>query len=164
MDPIIFVLVALVALLAVVVAVPFIALERKRIRSGGSSSSSTKVSDVPAIAVEFLSRNPKDGSFIVFLTDECGKDGAASFTQISVEGGQIGVDHVFTADLNRRSSAKFEALMSESGVIVRHHSQNDVDYLRGQTENAPALAREILRSVLGYADDRSVSVIEEFVE
>lgn len=164
MDPVLLIFIAMVVLLAGLIAIPFIAMERKRIRSNDTSSSHSRVRDVPSLANDFLQRGPNNGSFIAFLTDDYGDDGAASFAQISVERGRVGLDHVFTSRLNRLSADKFEQLMSASGVSVTRRTHDGVEYLRGETDEAPALARETLRSVLECADDRSISVVEEFVE
>ena len=155
---------ALLLIPAVVMVAALVALFRALTASGANEETETlPVRDVVGRAEKFLRKRPGDGSFVVFLTSHIGSDGAASFTQLSVGGTTLGIDHVLTAELNRQTAPAFERLMTKEGHAVRRETMNGVEYLRASTPQSAGLAYLVLTTVLGVEENGRVSVIEAVV-
>ena len=118
------------------------------------------VGEVIEVGREFLAAKPKDDSFCVFLIHQIvGDDENAAFTQISIEHGRPGVDHVYTAQKNQETEDPFRDLASQNGLTVLELEVNGVRYHRVEPEDPTLFAQKVLKEVFGLSESDQVEAI-----
>jgi len=112
-------------------------------------------------ASSFLNSNPKDGSFLVFLTSDVGKDGGASCAQISVENSIAGIDHVLNAEIQANLEQAFRKFAMEQNLNVSYQEENGMSYLRIEPSDPAGLVVNLLKTVYGQNETASIKVFGE---
>ena len=148
-----------VAIVVAGLVIGLVAISRFRLSSPSASDERTiLVSEAPAETDKFAIANNADGSFLVFITDRMGPDDGAGFAQVSVENGKLGVDHVFSAEINRTTERDFRNVAKSEGLTVVEAEHNGIQYLRVETDSPGRLIRRVLRRVNRLRHSESIKI------
>lgn len=115
-------------------------------------------SDVYDHIEEWLRSDPGEGSWMVFLTDYVGEDGASIFAQLSIESSAVGVDHVLNIAGHFELEEAFRRYCEVNGHAILEREENEVRYLRFVTDVPGLEIRRILRAVYGVGDSEYMAV------
>ena len=137
-------------------AVAVLVLSRFRLRNGPTIT----LRDLPR-AVAALTREGRDGDFLVVLFGPTGEDGGRLNLQFSIEDDRLGIDWVLLSGANVADRARIVGFVQARGHVARELEMNGVRYLRVEDGDLAGLAHAILSELYRVGPGAPLDLIVE---